>query len=212
MASATSGVAARAVSWSMPSRTSVTSENITVAPARTSRSVAKAHRRVGGDAGERIAAAALHAHHQLAGRHGLAAARVQPLQVHTAPGAGWNRSSTHEADMLLVLQADHVELAGEPGVSPDRGICPLGSRRSGCSFSQPRLTTITSPPKFGFRLMLRSVRIGIGRVGRVDGHAAAVAVLQRRPRRPRAGTGGSSSSGCAARQNRRRRPRTAPWW
>ena len=38
---------------------------------------------------------------------------------------------------------------------------PGGSRRSGCSFSQPRLTTITSLPKFGFRLMLRSVRIGI---------------------------------------------------
>jgi hypothetical protein len=41
MASATSGVAARAVSWSMPSRTSVVSLNITVAPARTSRSVQK---------------------------------------------------------------------------------------------------------------------------------------------------------------------------
>jgi hypothetical protein len=39
MASATSGLAAREVSWSMPSRTSVTSLNITVAPARTSRSV-----------------------------------------------------------------------------------------------------------------------------------------------------------------------------
>jgi hypothetical protein len=41
------------------------------------------------------------------------------------------------------------------------GMLPGGSRRSGCSFSQPRLTTITSPPKFGFRLMLRSVRIGM---------------------------------------------------
>ena len=37
---------------------------------------------------------------------------------------------------------------------------PGGSSRSGCSFSQPRLTTITSPPKFGFSEMLRSVRIG----------------------------------------------------
>ena len=41
------------------------------------------------------------------------------------------------------------------------GMVPGGIRRSGCSFSQPRLTTITSPPKLGFRLMLRSVRIGI---------------------------------------------------
>jgi hypothetical protein len=38
---------------------------------------------------------------------------------------------------------------------------PGGSSRSGCSFSQPRLTTITSPPKLGFRLMLRSVRMGM---------------------------------------------------
>ena len=35
-----------------------------------------------------------------------------------------------------------------------------------------------SPPKFGFLLMLRSVRIGICRVGRVDGDAAAVGVLE----------------------------------
>jgi len=41
MAWATSGVAARLVSWAMPSRTSVTSENIAVAPARTGRSVQK---------------------------------------------------------------------------------------------------------------------------------------------------------------------------
>ena len=41
MAAATSGSLAREVSWSIPSRTSVTSENMTVAPARTSRSVAK---------------------------------------------------------------------------------------------------------------------------------------------------------------------------
>jgi hypothetical protein len=40
------------------------------------------------------------------------------------------------------------------------GMLPGGSSRSGCSFSQPRLTTITSPPKFGLRLMLRSVRMG----------------------------------------------------
>ena len=38
---------------------------------------------------------------------------------------------------------------------------PGGSSRSGCSFSQPRLTTITSLPKFGFNVMLRSVRMGM---------------------------------------------------
>ena len=45
--------------------------------------------------------------------------------------------------------------------SSTSGIEPGGSRRSGCSFSQPRLTTITSPPKFGLRLMWRSVRMGM---------------------------------------------------
>ena len=44
--------------------------------------------------------------------------------------------------------------------SSTMAIDPGGSSRSGCSFSQPRLITITSPPKFGFRLMLRSVRMG----------------------------------------------------
>ena len=37
------------------------------------------------------------------------------------------------------------------------GMIPFGMRRSGCSFSQPRLTTMSSPPKFGLRLMLRKV-------------------------------------------------------
>jgi hypothetical protein len=67
----------------------------------------------------------------------------------------------HEAHVLLVLQAHHVG-RGLPG---GQGIDPGGSRRSGCSFSQPRLTTITSPPKFGLRLMLRTVRMGIGASG-----------------------------------------------
>ena len=52
------------------------------------------------------------------------------------------------------------------------GMVPGGSRRSGCSFSQPRLTTITSPPKFGFYEMLRRVRIGI------DASGASIATPQ----------------------------------
>ncbi len=46
-----------------------------------------------------------------------------------------------------------------------KGMVPAGMSRSGCSFSQPRLTTITSPPKLGFKLILRSVRIGISAPG-----------------------------------------------
>ena len=62
--------------------------------------------------------------------------------------------------MGVVLQADHVERRVGLGARRTIAKLPGGSSRSGCSFSQPRLTTITSPPKFGFRLMLRSVRIG----------------------------------------------------
>ena len=61
--------------------------------------------------------------------------------------------SSSLAPMSATLRSSTI--ANEPG----------GSSRSGCSFSQPRLTTITSPPKFGFRLMLRSVRIGISAPG-----------------------------------------------
>ena len=71
--------------------------------------------------------------------------------------------------MRIVLQHDdvairvRVDIADVGHVGDSRrtiGIVPGGIRRSGCSFSQPRLTIITSPPKFGFRLMLRTVRIG----------------------------------------------------
>ncbi len=37
---------------------------------------------------------------------------------------------------------------------------------------------MTSPPKFGFRLMLRKVRIGISASRRVDRHTAAIRVLE----------------------------------
>ncbi len=41
------------------------------------------------------------------------------------------------------------------------GNVPGGISRSGCSFSQPRLTSITSPPKLGLQAQVcRSVRIG----------------------------------------------------
>ena len=141
-----------------------------MAPARTSRSAQKPTRRVGGDAGERIAAAALQANHQLARRHRFAHARVQALEVQLR-GRHDRVDHRHEADVALILQADDVEpgSAFAPTSATLRSsaiaIVPGGSSRSGCSFSQPRLTTITSPPKFGFRLMLRSVRIGISAPG-----------------------------------------------
>ena len=61
----------------MASRTSVTSENITVAPARTSKIGGEAERGIGGDAGKRVAAAALQADHEIGGRAGFALALVE---------------------------------------------------------------------------------------------------------------------------------------
>ena len=101
----------------MPSRTSVTSENITVAPARTSRSLQKP------TAGFAVTPlkASLPPHctpttSSLAGT-GLAAARVEALEV--LLGRGHDRvDHRHEADVRIVLQADDVErrLAGRADV------------------------------------------------------------------------------------------------
>ncbi len=149
----------------MPSRTSVTSLNITVAPARTSRSVQKP-------------------------TAGLA---VTPLKASLPPHCtpttsslagtvsrrrAFSRSRCSSAVVMIESIIDmkptcwsscrHTTSSLGSAVAPmsatlrssTSGIDPGGSSRCGCSFSQPRLTTITSLPKFGFRLMLRSVRIG----------------------------------------------------
>ncbi len=157
MSRATPGVAARAVSWSMPSRTSVTSLNITVAPARTSRSVQKP------TAGLAVTPlnASLPPHctpttRALAGtvsrrrrfsrsRCALALSMMESIMLMKPTCASSCRQTTSSSGSR----------------SSTMGKVPGGSSRSGCSFSQPRLTTITSPPKLGLRLMLRSVRCGI---------------------------------------------------
>ncbi|KAG0735158.1 hypothetical protein G6F24_018780 [Rhizopus arrhizus] len=57
-------------------------------------------------------------------------------------------------------------LPSAPMPSPARiGMAPGASRRSGCSFSQPRLTTIDVPPKLGLRAMLCKGRMGIAAPG-----------------------------------------------
>ena len=60
---------------------------------------------------------------------------------------------------------DELVAALQQAPQTDIGIEPRGNSRAGCSFSQPRLTTMAWPPKFGFMLMLRSVRIGISAPG-----------------------------------------------
>ena len=56
----------------------------------------------------------------------------------------------------------------------DREKLPGGSGRSGCNFSQPRLTTgDLTRRKFGLRLILRSVRCGISAPTASMAHAAS---------------------------------------
>jgi hypothetical protein len=140
---------------------------------------AEAHGRIGGDAGESVAAAALHADDQLARRHRLATAGIQLLQVHFGlPHDGIHHR--HEADVRVVLQPHHVER---------RLGCfaALVYHRDGAGRQQP----------FGLKLLAAQahhhhlaaeVRVEADvaqcadrdlRVGRIDRHAAAVAVLQR---------------------------------
>ena len=138
----------------MPSRTSVFSLNITVAPARTSRSVQKP------TAGLAVAPekASLPPHctpttSSLAGT----VSRRRAFRRCRCVSAVARMCSTIDMKPTCISSCSRTPL--------DSGIVPGGSRRSGCSFSQPRLTSITSPPKFGFSAMWRSVRIGISAPG-----------------------------------------------
>ena len=163
MSSATCGVAARRVSCSTASRTSVFSENMMVPPARTTRSA-------------------------MWPTAGLAVTPENAsLPPHCTPttkalaGTVWRRRAFRRArcgfarcTMLSIMDmkptcASSCRHTKSGPASWSRaswiGKLPGGSRRAGCSFSQPRLTTITSPPKLGFRLMFRRVRIGISAPG-----------------------------------------------
>ena len=142
----------------------------------------RAHQQVGAiadgrirrDAGEGVAAAALHADHQLAGGHRLAAALVQAFQVR-------NRllhhgfDDVHEALVLFVLEPHDIEAAAVGG---DRD-------RSGW---QQALGLQLLAAQAEHHHLAAEVRVGGDvaqgadrdhRIGRVDGDAAAVAVLQR---------------------------------
>ncbi|MDT4828481.1 hypothetical protein FQZ97_618660 [compost metagenome] len=159
MASATSGVDAREVSWSMPSRTSVTSENITVAPARTSRSVQKPT--AGLAVTPEKASLPPHCTPTTSSLAGTVSRRRWLRRARCA--SAW-RITESIIDMKPTCASSCRQTTSRSSAGAPRwsvmGMVPGGSSRSGCSFSQPRLTTITSPPKLGLRLMLRRVRIG----------------------------------------------------
>ena len=149
----------------MPSRTSVVSENITLAPARTSRSVQKP------TAGLAVTPekASLPPHctpttSSLAGT----VSRRRAFSRSRCCSAWRMIDSTMDMKPTCASSCRQTTSSLLSAVAPTsatlrsstNGMLPGGNSRSGCSFSQPRLTTITSPPKFGFRLMLRRVRIG----------------------------------------------------
>ena len=88
------------------------------------------------------------------------------------PGSGSDRSSTRSR-RGFILQANHVSVSSR--------------RRRSCRRQQAaRAAKLAAQadhhhlaPKLGLRQVVRSVRIGMIGVRRVDGHATAVAVLQR---------------------------------
>ena len=159
MACATSGEAARWVSWSAASRTSVFSLNMMVAPARTSRSAAKP------TAGLAVTPekASLPPHctpttRALAGR----VWRRRALSRSRCGRALCTMLSSMDMNPTWCSSCRQTVSAGSLAEPPlMMGKLPGGNRREGCSFSQPRLTTMISPPKLGLRLILRNVRIGI---------------------------------------------------
>ena len=160
MACATSGVAAREVSCATASRTSVVSENITLAPARTSRSAQKPT--AGLAVTPEKASLPPHCTPTTSSLAGTVSRRRAFRRSRCCPAC---RMIDSTMDMKPTWASSCRQTTSRPASAASRwsttGMLPGGSRRSGCSFSQPRLTTITSPPKFGLRLMLRSVRIGI---------------------------------------------------
>nr|CAE55662.1 hypothetical protein [Escherichia coli Nissle 1917] len=115
---------------------------------------------VSGNAGERVAATAVHAHHQLGGRAGDALAW---LSFSRWCAAACRISSTIDLKPTCCSSCRRTMLALSTGMLCTSSV-PF-CRRYGCSFSQPRPTTITSPPKFGFSAILWMVRIGTTAVG-----------------------------------------------
>ena len=131
------------------------------------------HRRVGGDTGEGVAAAALHTHHQLAHRAGLALAAVEAFQM----GFRLREDAVnhrHEPDVLLILQTDHI-----------RSLALIADRNGFRGEQALRLQLLAAQAEHHH--LAAEVRVAgqvahgsdrDDRVGRVDGHAAAVAVRQ----------------------------------
>ncbi|MNE53471.1 hypothetical protein D3C80_1482030 [compost metagenome] len=138
----------------MPSRTSVFSENITVAPARTSRSAATP--RAGLAVTPEKASLPPHCMPSTSSEAGQVSRRrvsktfrrssIMPMICSTMPAKPLAESCRRNSQASSSWPA----VSSSPGIS-----C------SACSFSQPRLMTSAWPPRLGLRARLCRVRIGI---------------------------------------------------
>ena len=165
----------------MASRTSVTSENITVAPARTSRSAAKP------TAGLAVTPekASLPPHCRPTTRSEAGQVSRRRWVEHLQPLLGHARMMAvdHGAE---AVKASSCRRTMSRSARRRRVVAAAGAPAAASRSRGP--TTMTSPPKFGLSARFCSVRIGITARRRVDGDAAAVGVGERRPRRRRWGS------------------------
>ena len=135
---------------------------------------AKSNRGVGGDARESVAAATLHSHHQLAGRYGLTTTGVQPLQVrHGARHDGVKHG--HEAHMLSILQAQHIQRALVYGIDCNAA---GGKQAIGLQLLAAQANDHHLAAKVGVAADVVQGPDGDDGVRRVYGHAATIAVLE----------------------------------
>nr|GEU28088.1 hypothetical protein [Tanacetum cinerariifolium] len=134
----------------------------------------KAHGRIGGHAGKRVAAAALHANHQLGRRHRFALARVQALEVDV--GLAHDRiDHRHEAHVLAVLQAHQRRIGAAFVLDRDRA---LGEQARGLQLLATEADHHGLAAEVGVE---RDVAHGADRdlgARRIDRHAATIGVLE----------------------------------
>ncbi|BAK12442.1 hypothetical protein PAJ_2362 [Pantoea ananatis AJ13355] len=144
----------------MASRTSVTSENITVAPLRTSRSEAKPT--AGFAVTPEKASLPPHCMPTTSSEAGQVS-RWRWLSRFRCRSATWRISSTMAPKPTSFSSCKRTISSSSSEMGCTSGV-PV-NKRSGCSFSQPRLTTMISPPKFALRARLWTERIGITAAG-----------------------------------------------
>ncbi|MCY1538187.1 hypothetical protein D9M68_737140 [compost metagenome] len=137
----------------MASRTSVTSENITVAPARINRSEAKP-------------SAGLAVMPENASLPPHCMPRISS-EAGTVSRRRWSslRRRTSASAMICSIISPKPVLEScrrySHGSRKSTELSPSCITCSACNFSQPRLITSASPPRLGLRARLRTVRIGI---------------------------------------------------